>query len=130
MTRYYTRACNFYYGRVSKILVNKKKALPLNNNKEISFDKIEIISRNSKKKILINNLNNLPSLPMRSCKKNTSPSPLNLNIITIEIIRGDKIKSAKPENKISKKRSILTSSDLSICQFLYEQTLVTNQNTI
>ena len=62
MTRYYTRACNFYYGRVSKILVNKKKTLPLNNNKEISFDKIEIISRKSKKKILINNLNNLPKL--------------------------------------------------------------------
>jgi len=62
MTRYYTRACNFYYGRLSKILVNKKKTLPLNNNKEISFDKIEIISRKSKKKILINNLNNLPKL--------------------------------------------------------------------
>ena len=62
MTRYYTRACNFYYGRASKILVNKKKTLPLNNNKEISFDKIEIISRKSKKKILINNLNNLPKL--------------------------------------------------------------------
>ena len=62
MTRYYTRACNFYYGRISKILVNKKKTLPLNNNKEISFDKIEIISRKSKKKILINNLNNLPKL--------------------------------------------------------------------
>ena len=62
MTRYYTRACNFYYGRVSKILVNKKKKLHLNNNKEISFDKIEIISRKSKKKILIKNLNNLPKL--------------------------------------------------------------------
>ena len=35
MTRYYTRACNFYYGRISKILVNKKKTLPLNNNKEM-----------------------------------------------------------------------------------------------
>ena len=62
MTRYYTRACNFYYGQESKFLVNKKKTLPLNNNKEISFDKIEIISRKSKKKILINNLNNLPKL--------------------------------------------------------------------
>ena len=62
MTRYYTRACNFYYGQESKFLVNKKKTLPLNNNKEISFDKIEIISRKSKKKILIKNLNNLPKL--------------------------------------------------------------------
>ncbi len=62
MTRYYTRACNFYYGRESKFLVNKKKTLPLNNNKEISFDTIEIISRKSKRKISINKLNKLPKL--------------------------------------------------------------------
>ncbi len=60
MTRYYTRACNFYYGNESKILVSKKKSLPLNNNKEISFNHIEIISRKSKKKFSINKLNNLP----------------------------------------------------------------------
>ena len=62
MRRYYTRACNFYYGIESKMLVHKKKSLPLNNNKEISFDCIEIISRESKKKISINNLNRLPKL--------------------------------------------------------------------
>ena len=50
MKRYYTRACNFYYGSESKTLVNKKKSLPLNGNKEISFDYIEIISRKSKKR--------------------------------------------------------------------------------
>ena len=50
MTRYYTRACNFYYGIESKNLVRKKKSIPLNKNKEISFDYIEIISRKSKKK--------------------------------------------------------------------------------
>lgn len=50
MKRYYTRACNFYYGNESKILVRKKKSLPLNGNKEISFDFVEIISRKSKKK--------------------------------------------------------------------------------
>ena len=50
MLKYYTRVCNFYYGKESKILVNKKKSLPLNGNNEISFDKLEIISRNSKKK--------------------------------------------------------------------------------
>ena len=38
MKRYYTRACNFYYGNESKILVRKKKSLPLNGNKEISFE--------------------------------------------------------------------------------------------
>ena len=60
MIKYYTRVCNFYYGRESKILIDKKKSLPLNGNKEISFDQVEIISRKSKKKISINKLNNLP----------------------------------------------------------------------
>ena len=60
MKKYYTRACNFYYGNQSKLLLNKKKTLPLSNNKEISFDHIEIISRNTKKKISINRINSLP----------------------------------------------------------------------
>ena len=60
MLRYYTRACNFYYGAQSKRLVKKNKALPLNGSDEISFDKIEIISRKSKKKIFINKVKNLP----------------------------------------------------------------------
>ena len=59
MRRYYTRACNFYYGDKSKFLVNKKKALPLNGNQKISFDQIEIISRNSKKKIQIKEISSL-----------------------------------------------------------------------
>ena len=59
MQRYYTRACNFCYGNKSKILVNKKKTLPLSNNHLISFDHIEIISRNSKKKISIKKLNKI-----------------------------------------------------------------------
>ena len=62
MPRYYTRACNFYYGKISKSRVKDKKSLPLNGLKEISFDRIELISRNSKKKIDINKLNNLPKL--------------------------------------------------------------------
>ncbi len=68
MKRYYTRACNFYYGKESKYLVSKKKALPLNNNKEISFDSIEIISRKTKKKVSINNLNSLPKLLKKKIK--------------------------------------------------------------
>ena len=60
MPRYYTRVCNFYYGNKSKVLIKKKKSLPLNGNNEISFDQIEIISRKSKKKILINGLKSLP----------------------------------------------------------------------
>jgi dihydropteroate synthase len=76
MIKYYTRVCNFYYGRESKILVDKKKSLPLNGNKEISFDQIEIISRKSKKKFSINKLHNLPKF----LKKQVS---LDLKIITL-----------------------------------------------
>ena len=61
MNRYYTRVCNFYYGNKSKLLVDKKKSLPLNNNNEISFDQIEIITRKSKKKISIHEIKYLPS---------------------------------------------------------------------
>ena len=57
MTRYYTRACNFYYGKNSQNLINSKKTLPLNGNKFISFDEVEIITRKSKKKIKVNRLN-------------------------------------------------------------------------
>ena len=60
MKKYYTRVCNFAYGKSSIKLVNKKKNLPLHNNKEISFNKIEIISRNSKKTIVINDIKKLP----------------------------------------------------------------------
>ena len=61
MQRYYTRACNFYIGNQSKILVNKKRAIPLHQIKEISFDHIEIITRKSKKKISINQIKYLPN---------------------------------------------------------------------
>ena len=54
--------CNFYYGNESEFLVNKKKTLPLNGNKEISFDHLEIISRQSKKKFSIKKINTLPKL--------------------------------------------------------------------
>ena len=66
MIKYYTRACNFYYGSLSKKLVKTKHTLPLCGNKEISFDKIEIFSKNKKKinsKIInIKKINFLPKL--------------------------------------------------------------------
>ena len=49
MKKYYTRACNFTHGKKSINLVNKKINLPLRGNNKISFNEIEIISRNSKK---------------------------------------------------------------------------------
>ena len=69
MPRYYTRVCNFYYGSVSKSLVKKRKALPLNGNKKLSFDEVEIISVKSKKKISIKEINNLPSKIKKIVKK-------------------------------------------------------------
>ena len=60
MIKYYTRACNFYYGKISKDKIKKKNSLPLNGNKLISFDKIEILTRKSKKKIKINDIRKLP----------------------------------------------------------------------
>ena len=94
MTRYYTRACNFYYGALSKHLVKQKKSLPLSGNDEISFDYIELISRKSKKKIPINKINYLSKLLKKqlttdlnhitSKKKNFA----NLNFSKLPIIMG------------------------------------------
>ena len=59
MLKYYTRACNFYYGSISVEKVKKKVSLPLHGNKLISFDTVEIISRKKIKKINIKNVNKL-----------------------------------------------------------------------
>ena len=94
MRRYYTRVCNFYYGKESKILVKKKKSIPLHDNDQISFDHFELISRFSKKKIPINKINKLPKLikkqvyedlkKIRSKKKNFA----NLNFKNLPNIMG------------------------------------------
>ena len=60
MKKYYTRACNFYYGSNSINKIKKKIALPLNGNKLISFDCIELITRDSKKIVNINKIKKLP----------------------------------------------------------------------
>ena len=49
MEKYYTRACNFYYGFNAKILIKKKLALPLCGRKDIAFDKVEIFTRKKRK---------------------------------------------------------------------------------
>ena len=80
MSRYYTRACNFYYGLKSKTLVKKKKTLPLNGNSEISFDKIEIISRKSSKTINLNEIHKLPISLKKKIKKDIKKISLKKNI--------------------------------------------------
>jgi len=62
MRRYYTRVCNFYYGKESRLLLRKKKTVALNNNQELSFDHLEIISRKSKKKISIKEISSLSNI--------------------------------------------------------------------
>jgi len=69
MKKYYTRVCNFYYGNKSIKLVSQKKALPLNGNIQISFDQIEIISRNSKKLINIKDIKQLSNILKKKINK-------------------------------------------------------------
>ena len=69
MKKYYTRVCNFYYGNKSIKLVSQKKALPLNGNIQISFDQIEIISRNSKKLINIKDIKKLSNILKKKINK-------------------------------------------------------------
>ena len=45
MEKYYTRACNFYYGNQANFLIRANKAVPLCGNNKIAFDTLEIISR-------------------------------------------------------------------------------------
>ena len=59
MIKYYTRACNFYYGSISKEKIRKKLSIPLHGNELISFDTIEIISRKNIKRINVKKLNKL-----------------------------------------------------------------------
>ena len=73
MTKYYTRACNFYYGTKAKFLIKKKVALPLCGNKNIAFDRIEIISRQNKKilskNIKISQVKNLSLSPKKKVEE-------------------------------------------------------------
>ena len=89
MKKYYTRACNFVYGKSSVKLVNQKKNLSLSGNKEISFSQIEIISRDSKKIINIQDIKKLPESLRKKIdkdlktiiKKNNNFSNLNFKRI-------------------------------------------------
>ena len=49
MEKYYTRACNFYHGKLAKKLIKNKLALPLCGKNEIAFDQLEIFIRNKYK---------------------------------------------------------------------------------
>jgi len=59
MQKYYTRACNFYFGKISKEKIKKKLSLSIGGNASISFDSIEIISRTSTKIINVKKIDQL-----------------------------------------------------------------------
>jgi dihydropteroate synthase len=114
MEKYYTKVCNFYYGKKSIKLVNQKKAIPLKGNKEISFDKIEIITRRSKEIINIKNIEKL-STPLKKkinkdlkniTKKNKNFSNLNFkkipNIMGILNLTPDSFSDGGKFNKKNK----------------------------
>ena len=69
MIKYYTRACNFYYGSTSREKIKKKLSLPINGNNLISFDTIEIITRKYKKKIHIREIKNQSYTIKKKVKK-------------------------------------------------------------
>ena len=48
MIKYYTRACNFFYGDQAKKLIKNKTGLPLCGNDKIAFTSLEIFSRKKK----------------------------------------------------------------------------------
>ena len=97
MEKYYTRVCNFYYGQKSIEKVKSNSALSLNNNKLISFDTLEIITRKYKKKIHIKDINlqskklkkkiktdlNLIKKQKHFKKLNFSNSPLIMGVINL-----------------------------------------------
>ena len=90
MNKYYTRACNFYYGTVSKTYIKKRKSIPLNGYNHISFDKIEIIDREKIKNINIKDISKLPSKlknkvnkDLKNIKKKRKFKKLNLSKIPI-----------------------------------------------
>ncbi len=90
MNEYYTRACNFYYGTVSKTYIKKSKSIPLNGYDYISFDKIEIINRKKTKIINLKEISKLPrelknkvNRDLKNIKKKKTFKKLNLSNIPI-----------------------------------------------
>jgi len=68
MRKYYTRPCNFYYGKQAKKLIKNKKALSLAGNPNIAFDQVEIFQRKNRK-VTISNFYTLDSIQSLNIKK-------------------------------------------------------------
>ena len=70
MIKYYTRACNFFYGSQAKKIIKNRTGLPLCGNNKIAFTSLEIFSR--KKKFIKSkyiNVKDIKSLKKKKKKK-------------------------------------------------------------
>ena len=90
MLKYYTRACNFYYGKNSIEKIKKNLSIPLNGNRLISFDTIEIITRKNIKKLNIKKIKGLKSsikkkilIDIKNIKKEKKFKGLNFSSLPI-----------------------------------------------
>ena len=90
MKKYYTRACNFFYGSNSSEKVKKKISLPLNGNNLVSFDSIEILSKGRSKilnikkiKFLNKDLKKKIEKDLREITKKRSFKKLNFSNIPV-----------------------------------------------
>ncbi len=85
MKKYYTRACNFFYGSNSKKLVKKRLTLPLCGESKISFNQIEIFTKNKKKVksriIFIKDIKKLPSIVKKKYLKILKRLPQRENFL-------------------------------------------------
>ncbi|MFL2883515.1 MAG: dihydropteroate synthase [Pelagibacteraceae bacterium] len=92
MKKYYTRACNFYYGSSSKNLIKKKLALPLCGNINIAFDEVEIFTRNKNKissfVINIKKINSLKTILKKKISKDIKNISAKRNKFTDPTIMG------------------------------------------
>ena len=93
MDKYYTKPCNFYFGKNSISKIKKKKSLPLHGNRLISFDTIEIISRKSSRTLGILEVKLLPKKVkykvQQDLKKITQKKKFkNLNLSSSPVLMG------------------------------------------
>ena len=95
MRKYYTRPCNFHYGKSAKILVKSKKALILAGNPNIAFDKIEVFQR-IKKGVIKSNIYSISKIKnLKKEIKSTIETDLKKIICKRKSIRG--LKFENPE---------------------------------
>ena len=114
MIKYYTRACNFYYGSISKEKIKKKLSLPLNGNNLISFDNIEIITRKYKKKIHIKEIRKLVDEGYNQAKQILSSKIDDLHKIAKALLTYETLTGEEIENIINKNKYPTNKEDLKV----------------